>query len=79
MNLKTYAETRGAAAQLARALGVSSVIVSHWVTGVKPVSAERCLDIERVTGGAVRCEELRPDIAWSVLREVPPPVEKEAA
>ena len=25
--------------------------------------------LERATNGAVRCEELRPDVAWGVLRE----------
>lgn len=31
------------------------------------VPAEYCPDIEVVTG--VRCEELRPDVNWSVLRK----------
>lgn len=31
------------------------------------VPAEYCPDIEAVTG--VPCEELRPDVNWSVLRE----------
>lgn len=69
MDLKTYAETRGASAQLARALGVSAVTVSHWVSGLKDVPAERCLAIEAATNGRVRCEELRPDIQWGVLRD----------
>lgn len=32
------------------------------------VPAEHCPAIERATGGKVRCEELRPDVAWEVLR-----------
>lgn len=32
------------------------------------VPAERCPTIERVTGGLVRCEDLRPDVEWGVLR-----------
>lgn len=32
------------------------------------VPAEHCPAIERATAGAVRCEDLRPDVAWSVLR-----------
>jgi DNA-binding transcriptional regulator YdaS (Cro superfamily) len=31
------------------------------------VPAEHCPAIERATG--VRCEELRPDVPWEVLRE----------
>ena len=70
MNLKQYVDTeRGVAANLARALGVSPVMISQWISGVKAVPAERCPVIERATGGAVRCEELRPDVEWNVLRE----------
>jgi DNA-binding transcriptional regulator YdaS (Cro superfamily) len=69
VDLKTYAKTRGASARLARAIGVSSVTVSHWVSGHKQVPAERCLAVEAATSGTVRCEELRPDIQWGVLRE----------
>ncbi|MDT4679101.1 transcriptional regulator, partial [Escherichia coli] len=29
---------------------------------------ERCPAIEKATGGAVTCEELRPDIDWAYLR-----------
>ena len=33
--------------------------------GVRQVPIERCLAIERATGGKVRAEELRPDHDWS--------------
>ena len=80
MHLKHYVETeRGAAANLARVLGVSPVMVSQWASGVKAVPAERCPVIERATGGAVRCEELRPDVEWNVLREPRPDVGTEGA
>jgi DNA-binding transcriptional regulator YdaS (Cro superfamily) len=32
------------------------------------VPAEHCPSIERATQGAVRCEQLRPDVEWFVLR-----------
>lgn len=32
------------------------------------VPAERCPAIERATNGQVRCEDLRPDVDWAVLR-----------
>lgn len=47
--------------------------VSRWFSadnGKAP--AEKCPAIERATrakGSAVTCEELRPDVAWEVLRE----------
>lgn len=56
----------GGQTALAKLMGVSPQAVNKWKSGSTP--AERCPDIERVTGGAVKCEELRPDVDWSVLR-----------
>jgi DNA-binding transcriptional regulator YdaS (Cro superfamily) len=44
---------------------VSKASVSRWKK--EGVPAEICPDIEALTG--VRCEELRPDVNWSVLRK----------
>lgn len=58
-------------ARLGRLLGVTPGAVSQWVRGVRPVPADRAPDIERLTrehGKPVLCEELRPDVAWHVLR-----------
>jgi DNA-binding transcriptional regulator YdaS (Cro superfamily) len=58
----------GSQAALASALEISQPTVSEWARGERRVPAERCPQIERLTSGAVRCEELRPDVAWDVLR-----------
>lgn len=58
----------GGQAALARLLSVSPPTVQQWRSGLRPIPAERCPLIERATGGAVRCEDLRPDVAWDVLR-----------
>ncbi|MDN4590239.1 transcriptional regulator [Xenophilus aerolatus] len=67
-----FAAERGAQARLARALEVAAPLLSAWASENpdtrRRVPAERCPDIERATGGAVRCEDLRPDVAWDVLR-----------
>ena len=34
----------------------------------KTVPAERCPEIEKATQGAIRCEDLRPDVDWQYLR-----------
>jgi DNA-binding transcriptional regulator YdaS (Cro superfamily) len=47
-------------------IGVAQSTVSMWKAR-KRVPAENCPAIERETG--VRCERLRPDIPWDVLRE----------
>jgi DNA-binding transcriptional regulator YdaS (Cro superfamily) len=51
---------------LAKALHVTPQLIVHWRK--RGVPAERCPAIERATGGKVRCEDLRPDIDWGVLR-----------
>jgi DNA-binding transcriptional regulator YdaS (Cro superfamily) len=47
--------------------GIRQSHVSMWLHRGK-VPADYCPTIERVTGGAVRCEDLRPDVEWAVLR-----------
>ena len=57
----------GGQAMMARAIKVSPPPLASGAT----VCANSCRalpEIERVTGGAVRCEELRPDVDWAVLR-----------
>lgn len=72
------AEIVGSQAALASALGVSNGAVSQWKETGRRVPAEHCPAIEQLTGKRVRCEDLRPDIAWSVLREQTAPKRKKA-
>lgn len=58
----------GNASALARACGVTPGAVLFWRDGRRKVPADLCPRIEAVTGGAVTCEELRPDVLWGVLR-----------
>lgn len=68
--LSEYLEAeRGRAKRLAVDLDVPAELVSQWRTGQRQVPAERCPAIERATGGAVRCEDMREDIDWAVLRK----------
>jgi DNA-binding transcriptional regulator YdaS (Cro superfamily) len=73
------AAERGRARRLAEHLGLSNpenpVLVYQWSKAPpigRPVPAERCPSIQRFTNGDVTCEELRPDVDWAALREVPP-------
>lgn len=64
----------GVAARMATHFNVSNQTVSFWRQGERegrPVRfpAEFCPDCERLTDGAVTCEELRPDVRWDVLRK----------
>jgi len=62
MNLNAWTgEQRGRSLWLANALGVTPPVVSDWCTGKKQVPLERCVAIERATGGEVSRRDLRPD------------------
>ena len=56
----------GGLVALSRLIGKAKQTANHYK---RRVPAEVCPLIERATGGKVRCEELRPDVDWSVLRE----------
>lgn len=76
--------TAGGVSALATLLGVSGSAPHMWLTREK-VPAEHCPAIERETRRiaiekddaslVVTCEELRPDVAWGVLREQAAPAE----
>ncbi|MBU2788608.1 helix-turn-helix domain-containing protein [Acidithiobacillus sp. VAN18-1] len=51
----------GSQASLARRLGVVPMAVSHWLKRQR-IPPHQAIAIERATNGAVRREELRPDI-----------------
>lgn len=61
-----------------QALGLRSYqALQQWRKNRVP--AEYCPAIEKLTNGAVRCEELRPDIEWSVLRATDCPAQIQQA
>lgn len=69
MSLSKYIHAnKGNGARLALELGISASYLSQMATGYRPVKPAFCPMIESLTGGLVRCEDLRPDIDWSVLR-----------
>lgn len=62
MNITDYLNDASLTQQeFAALVGVTQGRVSHWLGGEK-VPAERCVVIERVTGGRVTRNDLRPDI-----------------
>lgn len=62
------AEILGSQKSLADVLNVTKGAVNQWKDVGRKVPAEHCPLIERATNGQVRCEDLRPDVAWDVLR-----------
>lgn len=61
-------EIMGSQKALADALEVSPSTVNQWVSEIRPIPAEHCPTIEKLTGGAVRCEDLLADVDWAYLR-----------
>ena len=61
----------GGMTKFAAAIGTKRQLVQGWRDPDRRFAtpAEHCPAIERATGGAVRCEELRPDVEWAVLRQ----------
>ena len=47
--------------------------------GLKTAGESLCINIERETAGAVRCEDLRPDVDWAYLRGTSKNKSKQAA
>jgi DNA-binding transcriptional regulator YdaS (Cro superfamily) len=55
----------GGMSAMAAALGVTGhAVIYQWKKTRVP--ADRCPDVEQLTG--VRCEDLRPDVNWAVVR-----------
>ena len=61
----------GSQKALADYLGVTRAAVGQWQDVGRRVPAEHCPNIEFITAGQVRCEDLRPDVKWGVLRRRP--------
>ncbi len=57
---------------IAQKCGISDDYLYQVITRRKSVRAERCIEIEKATGGIVRCEDLRPDVDWAYLRGTAP-------
>ncbi len=53
----------------AKLLGVSQGMVYQWLAGKRPISADQCPEIEKLTGGEVRCEDLNDKVDWAFVRE----------
>lgn len=68
----------GSQAAMARELELAQQVVNNWIRRGR-VPADYCPSIERATKGAVRCEDLRPDVDWAYLRATDCSIEKVGA
>jgi DNA-binding transcriptional regulator YdaS (Cro superfamily) len=54
-------------------VGVTPGMVSQWISGARPISAEKCLAIWRYTNFQVSREEMRPDDYWKIWPDLTEP------
>ena len=70
MTLSEYIKKHGRSG-LAKALGTSEAYISQLAHGHRRITEGNAIRIEIATDGKVRCEDLRPDVEWGVLRAAP--------
>lgn len=68
----------GSQSALGRRLGRPQALIHKWLHSKKPVGADHCAAIERVTAGAVTRRDLRPD-DWHLIWPELTPTPKEGA
>lgn len=61
----------GGVTATSRLLRVTPQAVHFWLKGARKITPERCIAIERESGGRVTVEDLRPDVDWAVIRAKP--------
>ena len=61
-------EIMGGQSPLAEAIGCTQPTISHVLLGRRALSARHAMLVEKATSGAVRVEDLAPDLPWHVVR-----------
>lgn len=63
MDIPSYLQKQAMSqAEFGKKLGVTQGAVWQWIEGETRITAERARQIERVTRGAIKARELRPDV-----------------
>lgn len=69
-SIKKSIDDAGGVAFIAAHFEITSVSVYEWIKrGYVP--PEKCVEIEKLSGGSVLCEELNANVDWSYLRNKP--------
>ena len=67
LGVKAAIEICGSQAVVAKACGISQPTVFKWLGGAK-MDVAHVSSIVKATNGAVKPEDLRPDVDWAVMR-----------
>jgi DNA-binding transcriptional regulator YdaS (Cro superfamily) len=68
MDLKEYLSKLDDPAEFAERCDTSIGQLRHVAHGRRRSGEALAINIERESGGAIRCEDLRPDVDWGYLR-----------
>lgn len=71
MTLKEFIKdlsNQGLVDDFATRCGTTSAHLRQVSNGYRRAGEYLCINIDRESGGAVRCEDLRPDVDWGYLR-----------
>lgn len=71
MTLKEYIKSlgnQGATDEFAARCKTTAAHLRQVANGYRRAGEYLCINIERESGGEVRCESLRPDVDWGYLR-----------
>jgi DNA-binding transcriptional regulator YdaS (Cro superfamily) len=66
--IETLIKILGGVPKTAEAFDVTDKAVYRWRRRTARFPAAECPKAERLTGGQVLCEELRPDAEWAYIR-----------
>ncbi len=61
-------QSEGACDRFAEKCGTTIGQLRHVARGYRRAGESLAINIERESGGAIRCEEMRPDVDWGYLR-----------
>ncbi len=70
MDLKTYLSSLSLKERdaLAKRCKTTAAHLRNVSYGYRPCGESLAINLDRETGGAVPCEEMRPDVDWAYLR-----------
>ena len=69
-SLDTAISVLGGLSEFSKKIGVRPPTAVEWVKGKRPVPIKRCVQIEKLTGGAVTRKDLRPDDYWEIWTDI---------
>lgn len=61
-------QSEGACEEFAKKCGTTIGQLRHVARGHRRAGESLAINVERESGGVIKCEDLRPDVDWAFLR-----------